>query len=506
MGPLVRHSQKYSRLKKFISLIYLLPILLGSNLLLMSVLTACMAEDDYTVEPSEILSFSTDTIAFDTIISGQPTNTYTFQVYNKNKKAIRIPRVYLEGGASSYFKVNVDGTYLEGGSASDFEIAAKDSLRVFLFVNAEETNHDFPVFVQDKLVFLLESGVQQSMPLEAYSQDVISFRSKRIETDTILDGNRPFQIFDSLVVEQGATLTVNAGVRLYFHPQANLVVHGQLIVNGTQGSPVIMRGDRLGNMFSEQPYDRIPGQWGGVIFKNSSYGNHLNFCDIHSGSFGIVCDSSGVNVEKLKVENSVIHNTSGDGLNIKMSKVFFGNSQLTNSGGNCVTLRGGHSTFVHCTIGNFYVFTGGRGVALDFSNEENGMRMPLYQAEFINSIITGYSSDEIMGKQSERYTEDAFNYRFINCLLNTPPYEDENLVNCLWEEDVKETAREKNFIPEFDLDKLIFSFSLSPASQAVNRGDADYTQIYYPNDRNGISRLSDEGPDMGCYEVLAPQE
>ena len=73
-------------MKKFISLIYLLPILLGSNLLLMSVLTACMAEDDYTVEPSEILSFSTDTIAFDTIISGQPTNTYTFQVYNKNKE------------------------------------------------------------------------------------------------------------------------------------------------------------------------------------------------------------------------------------------------------------------------------------------------------------------------------------------------------------------------------------------------------------------------------------
>lgn len=482
------------------------PVLWGSILSLF-MLMACMADDDYTVEKGKILSFSTDSIKFDTIISGQPTNTYTFQVYNKNKKAIRIPQVYIENGASSYFRVNVDGTILEGGIASDFEIAAKDSLRVFLFVNTAETNEDEPVAVEDKLVFVLESGVHQEVVLSAYSQDVIQLKSKRIDVDTTLDGKKPFQIYDSLVVEKGATLTINSGVRLYFHPASNLIVHGTLKVHGTLDAPVVMRGDRLGNMFSDQPYDRIPGQWGGVIFTKDSYDNYLNYCDIHSGSFGILCDSSDVSRRKLDIENSIIHNVNGHGLYSKMSQIFLGNTQVTNAGGNCITLIGGHSAFIHCTIGNFYVFTGGRGVALDFSNEEGDTRLPLYNAEFINCLITGYSTDEIMGRQSERYTEDAFNYKFINCLLNTPVSEDQNIINCVWDEDAEETSREKNFLPEFDLDKLIFTFSLNPLSQAVDNAEEIYSQEYYPLDRNGYSRLNDNGPDIGCYELqMQPQE
>ena len=476
------------------------PIALVGGILCM-LLVACMADDDYTVERGKTLSFSTDSIEFDTIISGQPTNTYTFQVYNKHKQAIRIPRVYIEGGSSSFFKVNVDGNYLEGGEASDFEIAARDSLRVFLFVNAAETQADDPVKVEDKLVFVLESGVQQNVVLSAYSQDVVQLKAKSIESDTTLDGKKPFQIFDSLVVEKGATLTINRGVRLYFHPGANLIVHGTLKVHGTLEEPVVMRGDRLGNMFSEQPYDRIPGQWGGVVFTGDSYGNYLNYCDIHSGSFGLHCDSSDVNIRKLEVENSVIHNVNGHGLYAKMSQIFFGNTQLTNTGGNCVTLRGGHSAFVHCTIGSFYVFTGGRGVALDFSNEEGDSRLPLYSADFVNCLITGYAADEIMGRQSERYVEDAFNYKFVNCLLNTPSSEDQNIINCFWDEEGSETSREKNFLPEFDLDKLVFTFSLNPLSQAVDNADAVYSQEFYPLDRNGVSRLSDKGPDIGCYEA-----
>ena len=88
-----------------------------------------------------------------------------------------------------------------------------------------------------------------------------------------------------------------------------------------------MRGDRLENMFSQQPYDRIPGQWGGIVLDKGSYDNKLNFCDIHSGSFGILCDSSDITKEKLVVENSIIHNMSGDVLSVRASKVFVGNSQ-----------------------------------------------------------------------------------------------------------------------------------------------------------------------------------
>lgn len=477
-----------------------LPRLVWGSFFFMGLLAGCMDDESYTTSPSARLGFSADTVHLDTVISGQPTNTYTFEVYNRNDKAIRIAQVYLERGAASDFRVNVDGTFLENGSATDFEIAANDSLRVFLFAQVADEDTDETVLSTDNLVFVTEGGMAQKVNLEAYGQSVIPLRALTLAADTLLDAQRPYQIFDSLVVAPDARLSLAAGVRLYFHPDARLIVHGTLLAEGTATRPVQFRGDRLGNMFSQQPYDRIPGQWGGIVLTSESYGNRLNYCDIHSGTFGIRCDSSDVETEKLRLENSIVHNMSQDVLTLRASNVFVGNSQLTNAGGNCITLRGGNSTFVHCTIGNFYAFTGERGVALDFSNADGSARLPIHRADFLNCLITGYSSDELLGTRSERYPNDAFNYRFRNCLLNTPAFEDEGVEQCLWDNDDNAVAREGNFWPAFDLDQLIFTFALDSASVAIDAADPDITRTYYPTDRDGRDRFADGHPDIGCYE------
>lgn len=465
-------------------------------------LTACMADEEYSLSPADKLTFPTDTIAFDTIISGQPTSTYSFQIYNHNEKALRLPKIYLERGIESDFVVNIDGTYLENGSASDFEISGRDSLRGFVFVNTPSKDCDNPVKTTDKLVFITEAGTRQEIVLTASGQSVIPITGIIFKNDTILDAHRPYQIKDSLVVEENTTLTIAPGTRLYFHPKAKLIARGTIIARGTAEQPIVMRGDRLENMFSQQPYDRIPGQWGGIVLDKGSYDNKLNFCDIHSGSFGILCDSSNITKEKLVVENSIIHNMSGDVLSVRASKVFVGNSQLTNAGGNCVTLQGGDATFVHCTIGNFYSFTGGRGVALSYSNTDGNIRLPLHKARFMNCIITGYSDDEIMGNQSDRYKDDPFNYSFESCLLNTPEINNEYIINCLWDNDKNnhKVWRENNFSPKFDLNKLIFTFALDSLSQAIDSADPQITRQYYPYDRLGRYRLQDNRPDMGCEE------
>ena len=64
-------------------------------------LTGCMDDESYTLSPNDVLVFSRDTLSFDTVFSGQPTNTYTFEVYNPADKAIRIPEIRLEQGAAS---------------------------------------------------------------------------------------------------------------------------------------------------------------------------------------------------------------------------------------------------------------------------------------------------------------------------------------------------------------------------------------------------------------------
>ena len=126
-----------------------------------------MADDPYSTSPTDLLSFSTDTVNLDTIISGKATNTYTFEVYNPSKRALRLSSVALEKGTASLFRVNVDGVFLEGGAATGLEIGAQDSLRVFLFVNAPATDSDEPVELSDNVVFTTEGGAVQRVALRA---------------------------------------------------------------------------------------------------------------------------------------------------------------------------------------------------------------------------------------------------------------------------------------------------------------------------------------------------
>ena len=355
-------------------------------------------------------------------------------------------------------------------------------------------------------MFRLESGVEQQVLLTASTQSVINLRAHRVESDITWSDRRPYRILDSLVVAEGSTLTLSAGTRLYFHPEAQLIVHGTLRAEGQNGAPVELRGDRLGYMFSNQPYDRIPGQWGGVVFSDKSHDNVLEYCEIHSGDFGIRCDSSSIDVQKLTLSNSLIHNVGGHGLYARQCALTVGNTQITNAAGDCVRLIGGRSEFTHCTIGQFYALAGDRGVALHFSNYGEGSRAPLERASFVNCIISGYNNDDLVGESSPRYKNDAFNYDFSHCLLNTPkPTKKEHFRNCLFEQDSPEKRRQAgNFNPSFDLQKLLFTFTLDAKSAAVGAADFAVTQRTFPFDRNGKSQTEGGKSDIGCYRHIKP--
>lgn len=290
-------------------------------------------------------------------------------------------------------------------------------------------------------------------------------------------------------------------MELLFAPGAGLRVEGTLVAQGTLAEPITLRGDRLDYMFPLQPYDRIPGQWDGVTFTSTSYGNTLNFCNIHSGNYGLRCDSSDTAVEKLRLENSVVHNMKGDCLTLIASRAFVGNSQLTNALGNCVTLRGGDAHFVHCTIGNFYPFEGNRGKALYLYNSLNGRRLPLTQALFENSIVSGWSDDELFAAFLDD-TSTAHNYLFRSCLLTTPePTSSDDLANfpaCVFENTTDTLWGSKNF-RDFDYDTLVFDFRLDSLSPARHAGDAAISRQYYPYDRRGLARSS-AAPSVGCYQ------
>lgn len=100
-----------------------------------------------------------------------------------------------------------------------------------------ENGQDAPVALNDTLIFALASGVEQHVILTAVGQDAYMWRGKVIEADTLLEAGRPIVVYDSLSVREGVTLSMAAGVQLYFHDGANLWVHGRIVAEGTVDRP-----------------------------------------------------------------------------------------------------------------------------------------------------------------------------------------------------------------------------------------------------------------------------
>lgn len=461
---------------------------------------SCTDEEEYTTSPSALLEFSTDTVRFDTVFTTIGSSTQVFKVYNRGDRPLMLPAVRLAGGGRTGFRVNVDG--LSGFEFSDIELRGGDSLYVFVEVTVDPRNEDNPFLLRDSLAFHLQSGLCQQVQLEAYGQDMIVLRGELFAGDTTLTGERPYVVYDSLVVDSGALLRLTEGTRLHFHSGAFLRVNGTLRAEGSVERPVVFRGDRLDNLFDYLPYDRLDNQWGGIILGASSYDNYLNHADIHSGGWGIRCDSADAALNKLTLENTVIHNVAADALSAVNARLWVGNSELTNAGGHCLSVRGGDVQVIFSTLANFYPWAY-RGAAVSLSNEG----CPLTRAEFRSSLITGYSSNELMLWPASEPDSLTFNYRFDHCLLNVPAdsLRGDTLPGGRYShvrvDSVEhEVSRIKNF-PLIDTDIFYYDFSLDSLSQAVGAGSADDARRFYPLDRLGRSRLEDEAPDAGAREL-----
>ena len=474
---------------------------------------ACSDYETFSDNPSFRLEFSKDTIAFDTLISTIPSSTKTLYAFNNNSNGMRIRTIQLEDGAESLFRVNVDGRYLVGGEWHDFEVLKYDSLVIRIEMTPPKVGSNEPLYFEDKLHFILENGAKQTVLLSGGAVDAyIQKEGMIIEENTTLLTDKAYVIYDSLVVKKGATLTLTEGTRLMFHDNAALHVYGKLLVQGSMEKPVVLRGDRMDHMFDYLLYDNTPSRWEGVIIHRDSYGNEFFQCDLHSSLFGIIVeDTEQVKPDEAKpsitLDCCIFHNIGGDGLQLNncVSKVT--NSQISNTLGHTVYISGGSHTFIYCTLAQFYPFTADRGDGLHLvSSEDDSEYGLLRKAHFINCVITGYGPDVIMG---ENIPDDS-KYLFHHCFLNTPHVDDEeHFVGNIFDQDKKKNedeklVREENF-ELFDTENFIYDFTPKAESKIRSLADGNYAGLS-TFDRNGVSRLADEGPDAGCYEYVAPPD
>ena len=466
-------------------------------------LASCSNDDSFSTNPNYDLVFSTDTVRFDTLFSNIPSSTRYFWVYNKNADGVRLKSVRLDGMNQRGFRVNVDGTYLgqeTGYMVSDLLIPKGDSIRVFVEVTAPVQRENTPQKVEDKLLFTLEGGSVQEMPLKAWAWNAEMRRDVVISSDETIQSTTPIIIYGGITVQEGATLTIGEGTTLYFHDKAGINVEGRLIARGAT-----FRGDRLDRMFDYLKYDEVPGQWEGIYFAEGSYGNEIIDCDIHAAHSGVVCEDVDASTLKLTMKCTKVHNCDGDAFASFGSKVILENCQLSNASGYCAAIYGSDVDINYCTLAQFFVIGSGAEGALLLANqwesddEEEPQKTQALNAIVRNSIITGYQDDVLQGAIAEGVD---FNYQFDHCLLRTPEVkgDDADKYTDVIFEDLKdtETAGMMNFVL-VDYDQLKFDFHLSEVSKAIGAASGQM-------DIDLDHHIRKEIPDMGCYEYQEPQE
>ena len=471
-------------------------------ILLLCTLWACDSYDSWTVDPSARLTFSSDTVSFDTIISKVGSSTRRLLVFNNNSAGIRLTNVRLKHGAESYFRINVDGQFLEQGSGYDFEVRGRDSIFVLVEVTLPDVDADTVTSYTDSLAFQAESGEVQYVTLLAGGRDAYHwYGTIDINEDRTIPAGRPVVIYDSVHVASDATLTLAPGAVLMFHHNAAMRVDGKLVANGTVDNPVIMRGDRTDNLFSYLPYDNTPEQWGGLYLHGGPHS--LDYLDLHASKFGIIAEDC-----TIQLNNCILRNSRGNGLTTRNCTLTAVNTEISNSMGDLYSMTGGTTDMIHCTLAQYYNYDSQHGMALrlsDFAYEYGDtMYYALKKAWFRNCVIAGYDQDVLMGSfMGEKKFGIELDYLFSHCYMCTDSLQQRDdpkrFVGNIFES-TDTVSGGSNYVL-FDTYERRYNFTPDTLSCIRSNAEPNLSQ-QYPLDRLGHSRTGDNKPDIGAYQLV----
>ncbi len=457
-------------------------------------------KDKFLTDASSKLRFSTDTVLFDTVFRYAGSTTKQFRIYNPHKQPISISSIYLAGGTSSPFKINIDG--ISAYNFSNVEVLANDSLYVFVQVTVNPSQ-SAPLLIKDSVVFETNGNIQD-VKLTAIGQDVYLHKPDHFPTnglppysitgregvDTTLPNDKPHLFFGYTVIDSDCKLTLKAGTRLHFNNKAVLWVYDKasLIVEGAYKNEVVFQGARL-----EEGYKEMPGQWGKIWFSKGSLNNVIDWAIIKNGSIGIQADSVSTPVAPtVKISNTSIRNMQAAAIYGQGARIWGSNCVFANCGQYVAALTiGGSYKFEHCTFSNAWKESSRTTPLLALNNyyvSSNNLYVirNLDSAYFGNCILYGDLEEEI-GMDSSLYG-GKFSYKFDHCILKTARV----ISNAAYYKNI-----DKNGNPSFkDEDKK--DFRLNPTSAAIDKGyinliGTDLDNKARPNPSTAI-------PDLGAYE------
>jgi hypothetical protein len=387
------------------------------------------------------ISFSTDTLTFDTVFTTQGSVTKSFLIQNKNNAWIKLSNIKLGGGANSPYRLNINGEPTK--NINDIDIAPYDSLYVFAAITIDPTAADNPFVIQDSVMVTL-NNTTKSLPLLAYGQNAIYIYDSVLQGNITWNKNKPIVIINSALIDSSASVTIEAGTKIYMHANSKLFVKGSLKGNGSVSDSIVFASDRLDRDYFGGD---IPGEWCGLHFLQKSHDNILNYCIIKNGGapwkvydpvakeFGYLTgaliyvepNETGVTTPKLVMNNCFM------GLSIAYGILAFnGNIVATNclfyacGSQNFAALQGGTYNFTHCTFGNYgykvflrhdkYSVIGIKNYFLPDPTDIASMIGAPLIANFTNCIVDGIATegDEVFIDHDTKWLHQV---NFTNCLL-----------------------------------------------------------------------------------------
>lgn len=437
-------------MKRLLSFLILLGVLLFWS--------SCRNDFEFSLSTGD-LRFERDTVYLDTVFTNIGSSTYNLKVYNRSDEDIVIPTIRLENGTNSFYRLNVDGTTgldgeQEGKFFEDVELLANDSLFIFIETTYNTDTEPIPTnefLYTDRILFDAGSNQQDVDLVTLVKEAIFIYPNKDEETgivetltfdvdgdgtpdETTLQGRfldnseltftneKPYVIYGYAGVNDGQTLTMEAGARVHFHADSGIIVTdgGTLNINGALSTDldaleneVILEGDRLEPLFED-----VPGQWGTIWLFNGSANNTINYATIKNATIGILSEGNQTE-DKLNITNSQIYNSSGFGILGRATSITAENVVINNSGQSSFAgTLGGAYNFTHCTIANYWnsSFRQFPSVLLnDFVVDENNtvFTNDLTEANFNNCIIYGNDNPELLLEDQGA----VFNYKFNNCLI-----------------------------------------------------------------------------------------
>jgi hypothetical protein len=466
-------------------------------------LTLCFSvfsckKDKLLSDSSARLKFSADTLFFDTVFTSIGSASRHFLVRNTYNQPINISNIRLAGGSGSPYRVNIDGSSLTVGGMQNTQIAAKDSMYIFVKVTINPLAGN-PMIVADSLLFDV-NGHRQHVILEAVGQDVyLHYPNKYILLSDgtsvpysyaicgdIWKNDKPHLIYKYLV--DTCVLTMLPGTRVFLHSGAVLWIYqgGTLKIAGSHNQPVTFTGDRL-----EQDYAGIPGQWGNIWLSALSVNNTIDWAVLKNGSVGLLVDSFPSVGPTLRLTNTIIENMSVAGIYGRGAKIIADNVVVSDCGQSSLALTiGGSYSFRQSSFADYYSTSTRNTPSILLQNyytDINGIvwRRNLDSAHFYNCIVDGALAEEIKA-DSSMSAGIHFNFLFDHCLLKTG---NGNAVVQHF------NANQLNLDPVF-VDASSNNLNILPGSGAIGNGKVLIPPIPFDLNQHPVNTP----PDIGAYQ------